>query len=312
MTLRYRLENLITIDNVNGNVSFDAVGSLPSEVNRIDIAVEGFANFISGNYIQSSSNVDNYISSVSIDKTAVQKAAYRLVESNSSTRLPNSGGMAFTTYGDSIRTQGSRLVAKAINGLHGSGTSSLSEVGNYFADLEGYNGALASVVTTNTDTGSRKLNFQEGGLGPVLLQTVSAALFKSLGKTAAIVNDQSIADKEDELSNSIKGAWNETNASLSDTLYLPRYIDSGRFYGDAVVNTGTKVDYNFNDATFDFIVQLKGSLSDSGGDPVPINSTTISRVFGTTGSDTKVNGDDNGSYTMNMYIRLHQVDELEN
>ena len=306
MTLRYRLADIISIDNVNGSVSIDAVGSLPSEVNKIDIAVEGFANFISGNYIQDSTNVDNYLSNVSIDQNAVQKAAYRLVESNSDTRLPNSGGMAFTTYGSTIVSQGSRLVANGISGLHGNGATGLAEGGNYFANLEGYDGTLASVVSSD------QLNFQQGGLGPVLVQTVSAALFKSLGRNAAIVNDKSINDKEEELSNSIQGAWNETNASLTDTLYLPRYIDSGRFYDDAGVNSGTTINYNFNNATFDFIVQLKGSLSDgSSGDTLVLNSTTVNRVFGNfSDAETKVN--DNGQYTMNMYIRLHQADELNN
>lgn len=302
--LRYTLSSLLYVNNVDSTVDFDNIGALPADViSNIDIAVEGYADFISGTYQEDPNDPNNFLSTVTVNDTKVKQASYRLI-SGLTDNVDGSndfGFTGFTAFGDVIKTQGNRLVGANLKGVgtYGYATSGL----DFFVDLNQYNGENSSVITSN------KIQQGKGGLGPVLVQTVSAALFKSLGRTAALLNDTTISGKESGLATDIDDAWSEINADSSNTKYFTRYIDSGRFYDDSAngVTSGDAVNYNFTNATFDFVVQLQGTLTDSDGG-ITLNNSHVSRIFGTPGTDTKLSND--GDYTMNIFVRLQQKDDL--
>ena len=296
--LRFRTNTLIQVNDVNGTVDVDAVGSLHSDKDNIDLAIEGFADFISGNYIQNVNDTNEVKSNVTIDANAVNAAIFRLV---TATNNIEGGDMTFTTYGNTIRSQDAKLLLTGINGIRNGSITYNTINGSYFGDLEAYDGNVSNLRNNNSILRGK------GGLGPVLVQSVSAALFKSLGRNAAINNDTDVASKSNGLAISIKDEWDESNGN--STKYFTRYLDSGRFYDD--MNTGTvdsKVDYNFANATFDFIVKLTGSVSDS-DTGINMNSDSVNRIFGDkTNTETKVNS--TGAYTMNIYVRLTQKNGL--
>ena len=133
-----------------GNVKIDAevAGGLPAnEKVKIELGVIGFANFLSGNYQQKTTDVNDVVSTVTVDSAKVKNATFSLL-----TTLPADSGATFSTYGDAVKATGSKLVIQnksAILDSNGSGTTVLSSAAPFFGNLRGI-GNLANIVDGTT------------------------------------------------------------------------------------------------------------------------------------------------------------------
>jgi hypothetical protein len=290
------------IDITGGDVSFDvnAVSGLPTEKDSIELAVIGFANFMSGTYQQSTSNVQDITSTVTINSSKVQHATFALL-----TSIPSDVGANFSSYGNVVSGTGDKLVIQdksaILNKVNGTAVTVLNASHDFFGNLRVWDGTIGNVVSgTNVKPNQ--------GLGSVLVQAAGAALFKSLGKNAAIDNDETVEGKQSNLATAIDSAITETAANYATSTMFKRYLDSGRYYDDnAGVNASQA--YNFKNAYVDFVVQLSGTLSDSTVNGPAIASADVNRILGTSGTDHKVAANQN--YKMNILIRLQQRDDLE-
>ncbi len=289
------------IDITNGHVDIDAeaAAGLPIEGGSIELGVIGFANFMSGTYQQNSSDVTDITSTVTINSDQVKKASFALL-----TSLPSDSGASFSSYGNTVKATGSKLVinsASALNKDDDSGTVTvLTSVGAWFPNLRLWQGNLQNVLDG--------INVKKSqGIGAVLVQAAGAALFKSLGKNAAINNDTVVEGKQSNLASAIDTAISENAQDYTNSTMFKRYLDSGR-YADDNADVGAAQAYNFKNANLDFVVQLSGTLSDSSNNATLTNAV-VNRVLGTSGTDHKVALSDK-SYKMNIFVRLQQRDDL--
>lgn len=296
MSLLRQHGTLITVD-ANAVIDTEAASGLPSnERAAIDLAVIGFANFMSGTYQQNTSDPQDITSTVSINTEQVKKASFALL-----TALPSDSGAGFSTYGGDVKDTGDKLVIQGRATLitdDDESTATVTSSSAWFANLRVWQGDINNVTNGTNIKHSQ-------GIGAVLVQAAGAALFKSLGKNAAINNENSIEGKQSKLSNDLTNAIQENTSNYSESTMFKRYLDSGRYYDDnADINVSQN--YNFKNANLDFVVQLQGTLSDS--DDV-LSNAIVTRVLGTPGTDHKV-ALANKEYKMNIFVRLQQRDDL--
>lgn len=297
MSLLVQSDALIEVGDGNVSIDFAAAAGLPSTKTAVDLAVTGFANFISGTYIQNSADVNEIKSTVTVTSDKVKNASFVLLDS-----LPNDSGASFSAYGNAVTATKSEMIIDNKSALQKEdGTGSITAgmgSGAWFANLRVYAGEINNVVDgTTVKTGQ--------GIGAVLVQAAGSALFKSLGKNAAISNDTVVEGKAGALATSIKSALDETDATYTGSSFFRRYLDSGRYAKDNGDVDGT-VSYNLKKANFDFMVKLTGAVSDP---QTALTEAIITRVLGTSGSDHKVDTSSN-EYTMNIFVRLQQRNDL--
>lgn len=304
-SLVFQHDTLITVDGA-ATIDADAAAGLPAEGSAVDIAVEGFANWISGDYVQNTGNINDIKSNLTVDKSTLKTAAYSLL-----TSLPSDSGATFSSYGDIIKTKGSGLVIDSSKGvtsmLKNDGITSVtltSGAAAWFVNLRAWAG-----VDSNVYAGTA-LKHDKSTLGSVLVQTAGAALFQKLGRNAALKNDTDIHAKENKLANDISAALTESSANYSVTKFFKRYLDSGRYDDDSSRDTGNgPITYALDNANFDFMIQVGGTVSDSSADSLTA-AGVLTRILGdrSTGEH-MVNSD--ASYTMNLFLRMRQKNNLD-
>ncbi len=298
MALVRKHGTLITVQGASAQIDLEAAGQLPAEGDSIDLAVIGFANFMSGNYQQLTSNVQDITSTVNINAEQVKKASFALL-----TTLPSDSAATFSPYGNSVKLTGNKLVIQDKSALikddNSGAVSVVTETHDWFANLSVWAGDNDNVIDING-------NVRNGqGIGAVLVQAAGAALFKSLGKNAAINNENSIETKQGKLANDLGNAIRESSNNYTQSTMFKRYLDSGRYYHDNA-DVGSSQAYNFHNANIDFVVQLQGTLSDRDD---TLNNVILSRALGTSLSDHKV-ATTTFNYKLNIFVRLQQRDEL--
>lgn len=284
MSIVFNYGSLITLENVNAELNVEPKSELPQK--HVDMSVVGIADFLSGNYVQKSSDVNDIKSNFSFSETDVEGAGFYLQAAGD---MPS--GITLTTYGTSVHSTSDNL---EITGKTSYGTHNTLGDRKWFANLQ----TMAGTKSNVSDANSLKVGKKNAGIGAVLVQSASAALFKKLGKHAAIANDKVIQAKQTSLATKLNAGWSETNASYADSDVFKRYLASGR-YADDGADVNSVVNYNVSGMKFDFIVQIKGNVDDK--DDETLN---ISDILGTSGTDTKVLS--NGDYTFNVLMRLEQ------
>ena len=274
---------LITLDNLNAQLNVEPATTLPQA--QVDMAVVGIADFLSGNYTQKSADVNDIVSNFTLDASAIEGAGFYLQTGD----LPD---LSLTSFGTAVHATSDNL---AIKGKANYGTHHTGSDRKWFANLQTFAGVKSNV----SDSNSLLVGKDKAGIGAVLVQSASAALFKKLGKHAALANDTTIQSKQTELATSLKAGWDEVANSYDNSTIFKRYLESGR-YADDGADVNATVDYNVSGMKFDFIVQLKGNVDDKDGETLD-----ISTILGDS-SETKV--DSSGNYTFNVYMRLeHQT-----
>lgn len=293
---------LLTVDQ---DISFDpeTVAGLPSERTAVDLAVIGFADFVSGTYTQKSSNTNDIESEVTTDVSDLQNAAFKLLTERPTDTADD---WELTTIGGTIASADSSkalLINDKSSVLPKSGGDAVGlGTGDWFANLSLWAG------TNNNVLNGDNIKHGASGMGAVLVQAAGAALFGRLGKNAAIDNDTTIEGKQVQLAKDISGTINEASATnYANSKLFKRYLDSGRYEEDDADANAT-VNYNLDKANFDYMVQLKGSLGSSEAGE-SIAEADITRILGAIGdTNHKVKAD--LTYKMNIFMRIQQVDAL--
>lgn len=289
MSIVFNYGSLITLNDVDALLNVEPATALPQS--QVDMAVVGIADFLSGNYIQKSSDVNDIESNFTFGADAVEGAGFYLQPVDTE-ELPT--GLSLTSYGTAVHGTSDNLeiTGKSNHGIHDTGSDR-----KWFANLQ----TMAGVKSNVSDTNTLFVGKDKAGIGAVLVQSASAALFKKLGKHAALSNDKAIQAKQTELASSLKGGWDEVANSYDDSVIFQRYLASGR-YADDSADVNTVVDYNVSGMKFDFIVQVKGNVADKDDETL-----AIATILGdSSAGETKV--DSAGNYTFNVYMRLeHQT-----
>ena len=302
----FQHDTLITVD-APASIDAEVAVDLPAESAAVDIAVEGFANWISGDYVQNTGDINDIKSNLTVNRSRLKTAAFSLMTDISHTTA------SFSSYGDVIKTKGSGLVIDSSKGvtsmLKSDGVTSVSltdAAASWFVNLR----AWAGVDTNVYDSANNAIKHDKSTLGSVLVQTAGAALFQKLGRNAALKNDTDIHAKESKLANDISNALTESSANYSDTKFFKRYLDSGRYDDDSSRDTGNgPVTYALDNANFDFMIQVGGTVSDSDGDSLT-DAGVIARILGSK-NDGEHMVNDNASYTMNLFLRMRQKNNLD-
>lgn len=252
-------------------------------INQVDLAVVGVGNLVSGNFVQKSTNVDDISSNFNFTAAAILNTGFYLSPSR-----PNH--ITLSDFGACVQNTGDNL---KITGRDKYGNYDTGDNQKWFVNLNTWAGTDTNVATSDT------VNKGKSGPGAVLVQAAAAALFKALGKNAAINNDKTIGAKEQDLAKSLCNAWTESNANYNSSHIFKRYLGSGRYadHNSNEEDINTVVNYNLTNTKYDFIVQLKGNVKDSSDDTINFSS-----VLGTPETDTKV--DATGGYTFNIYMSL--------
>ena len=299
MALNYNVENILSITDANASV--DAVQAVDINQTQYDAAFHITGNFLSGNFIQNSSDINDIISNVSFSSDGLNSAHAFLIDSAA---IDGTGKR--TAYGNAASAQKALRVTSStysnvnVNGVE-SAISTFVDVNgadaipmiNQSGDLPDTNNAL---VAANTD------------FGTALLNAVSQALFKRLGKNAALKNDTSLrTDLMNKFFTAINDHASEVSNTYSDSKYFKRYLDSGRYADQHTSqNVAALKSYNVDDTMFKMIVNVSGSVLDSSGPDLSVTANST-RIFGDAGSDTLVA---NGAYSTHIFVALRHRDTV--
>ena len=136
-----------------------------------------------------------------------------------------------------------------------------------------------------------------------MFQAISSALFKKIGKNAAILNDSEIINNlNNDFYNLINSEISENNLDYEQSKFFKLYYESGRYNNDNI---------NFSGDT-NMKINLSGSVKDLDGD-ILFNQNTEAKnsTFGTYNIDHKINVyEPIGIYNINIFISLKHDDRF--
>jgi hypothetical protein len=151
--------------------------------------VKAYGDFFKGEYIQDGNQYDNIRVTTRINPEAVNKAFYILEDSNINNYNINPSGLRYTTDavaivdrdGIPVRLSGDNASVLVNNKyIMGDFMHNYPAVKNTSMNCDDY-------ITDNSSDNLLVFN-KNGGLGPVLLQGIYAALFKAFNKSSGILN----------------------------------------------------------------------------------------------------------------------------
>ena len=303
--LSYNITSVLAITDADASVN-----ALPAETmdtSAYDMAFVGFANFLSGNYIQNSAAVNDIKSNIAVSEGALNNAHFFYVADVSGVGTDTYPGGGESTYGAAITQTGTLFGSSAVSNVQLADDSiatlaSVVPFGNEFIAMTNISAGTGNdVVISATET------LAKGGssVGDGLLQSVNAALFKKLGKSAALLNDSDLVTSlNTKLYSALSGNMDETSATYSDSKFMKRYVESGRYQDDGA-DLNADIDYNLNNVLVNMVVQIKGSVVDtdagSDGPDLSSDSDAINRIFGTVDTDHLIDTVGAGTNTVGDY-----------
>tara|TARA_B110001469_G_scaffold123997_1_gene136914 strand:+ start:6495 stop:7433 length:939 start_codon:yes stop_codon:yes gene_type:complete len=298
MALSYDITSVFTINNQD--VSVNAFVAPTVDGTAYDMAFVGFANFLSGAYTQDTSDVNTTKSNFTVSQAALNNAHVFYVSDGT---YPHGGE---TTYGAGIAQTGTLFGSSAVTNIQLADDSvatlaSIKPFGTEFIAMTNISsGTGEGVVISATETLAKGAS----SVGDALFQAVNAALFKKLGKSAAILNDTNlVASLNSSLYTLLSTEVDEsTDTAYANSDFIKRYIDSGRYQDDNADIDGTAVDYNLNNVIMNMVVQIKGSVVDADDAPaLASDSDAINRIFGTVDTDHLIDTVGAGTNTVGDY-----------
>jgi len=285
--LHYTLDSEIALTE-NPEIDAKVQDSLPDDGNY-DIAFTGVASFLSGNYKQDSSDINDIVSTVTVDTDALNAAHFFLV-----------------TDGHDSRHTGYSVNSSAY--FYGSSSATKVQMGDdsnadMTTDLLPYGNSWIAMTDVATGTQSTKIADNgallkaQSSVADGLLQAVTAALFKKIGKNAAILNDAPMkSNLQTNFNNGLGSVMNEDGKDYNSSKFFKRYLESGRYASDDH-DTDLK-SYVMDNTVVNMIVNISGTVSDSDTNPV-FNASVIEQIFG---SETKIAS--NGFYSIRAFVSL--------
>jgi hypothetical protein len=303
MSLSYNITDLLTISDANANIN-----ALPAETvnaDAYDMAFFGVANFLSGNYIQNSSAVNDIKSNISVSADALNNAHFFYVSNVDTDNSESYPGGGESAYGVNIAQTGTIFGSAAVENVADSNNAavtvaSVKTFGNEFIAMSSIAAGGGETVVNSTD---KKMLAGQSSVGDGLFQSVSAALFKKLGKNAALLNDSYLeTDLNTKLHTALNNNISESSKDYANSKYFKRYLESGRYQNDSG-DLSSDVSYNLNDTIVNMVVSISGHVNDADGGPdLSSNTDAINQIFGTSGTDHLIA--DNGVYTIKAFISL--------
>lgn len=322
MSLFFNIKNVLQIQNQNASINIIDETDVGNNI-AYDMAFVGAANFLSGNYTQNSSDINDIKSTLTVDQSELSTAHFLLVDSAAS--FPFGGRSA---YGNSVTRSGHYYGTSAVTELDttdaavniglfdGQGDAAYFTFGTDLVPMT----KIANGIDATLVDGGVLLN-DGSNPGEGLYQAVAAALFKKIGKNAAILNDQSLIDAlSGQLSSVLAAEIDEVANNYSESKFFGEYVDSGRYASDTAasdINDSAPVSYNLNDLTMNFVVSITGSVIDSDSNPQDLqagdatSSSVINRVFGAidaTNGGHLIRSD--GTYSVNCFVQLKHDERL--
>ena len=304
MSLQYNISDLLSISGQNASIN----AQLPETINgdEYDMAFVGIANFLNGNYVQQTPDVNDITSILTVNEGALNNAHFFYVAdvNAASADYPRGGE---STYGADITQTGTIFGSAAVNSVRmasgeGLEITSFATFGNEFIAMTNIAaGSSDSVVNAS----NKRLETGQSSVGDGLLQAISAALFKKLGKNAALLNDTDLVTSlNSEFYTQLNTEMEEDSEDYAASKLFKRYVASGRYEQDAG-DVGSTVDYNLNDTVVSMVLEITGSVVDGDDEPnLQSNADAITAIFG--------NGDlaehkvaDDGTYSIKVFIELH-------
>lgn len=299
MSLSYNITDVLSITNANANINALPVENVAADA--YELAFFGVANFLSGNYIQNSDNVDDIKSNLTVDESALNNAHFFYV--SEATSYPGGGR---STYGSAISTSGVIFGGSAVTNVADSSNAdiSLEDVKTFGTEFMAMSSISAGSGESVVNSANEKLLVGQSSVGDGLLQAVSAALFKKLGKNAALLNDTDlVADLNDKFHTALSNNMSESTKPYGTSKYFKRYLESGRYESDNA-DVNTIIDYNMNDTIINMVVSISGAVNDADGGPdLQNNTAAITQIFGN-GDNNEHLINDTGGYTIKAFISL--------
>ena len=307
MSLKYNITSVLSISNANANVN--ALTPETTANDAYEMAFVGVANFLSGNYIQNSDAVNDIKSNVTVSAAALNNAHFFYVsnvDSNNSATYPGGGESA---YGANITQSGTIFGSAAVNSVAMSNNdavviSNFADFGNEYIAMTSISAGSGSNVVDSSD---KKLLAGQSSVGDGLLQAVSAALFKKLGKNAALLNDSDLVTAlNTKFHTALNNEMAESSNDYTNSKMFKRYFATGRYQNDGG-DLSTDVTYNLNDTVVNMVINISGTVIDSDGPDLTSNTDAINQVFGTAdGVNHKISIAEGsvGVYDIKVFVQL--------
>lgn len=260
---------------------------------NIDLFFFGISNFLCGNF---SGVPPNISSNLSINSDGVNNCYFFLVTDN----LPYDS----SSYGQNIEKSGLYYGSLAVNSV-----TSLTDETIYLNDIVSYGNYFIPLtkISKSENMSNGRLLRNSSSVGDGLLQAVSSALFKKIGKNAAILNDtELISNLNNSFSNSLSNQISEINQNFTQSNFFQLYYSSDRF-NENNINLNGDTNYILNDTIINFNLNLSGHVSDQGGDILfNENINSITQMFGNYNVDHKVSTSYGsvGVYDIKLFISL--------
>ena len=295
--LDFKIETILEVSAAAAQV--DATASPEINQTAYDAAFYFSGNFLSGNFRQDTADIDSLTSNLVLDQTGFNASHAFLLDAGDVT-----GSGSRSTYGNSAAQQKALRVTDS--------TYANMDVGGTELVIDSYvhmNGTDAiPMISQAGELPAGALSASDTGVGEALLNAVSQALFKKMGKNAALNNDANIkTDLQGKLYEAINVAVREENVSYSSSKYFKRYLDSGRYISDSNLNVDEVKPYTVNDTVIHALVNITGSVTDGDGPTLSVEANSV-RIFGDPASaETQVT---NGTYTTHILVALRQDDRL--
>ena len=259
---------------------------------NIDLHFFGISNFLNGNY---SSSYPIINSNLNLNFDTINNSYFFLVLDN----LPFSE----SDYGKNIGKTGLYYGSQAVNSIATINNdmvfiNEIAPFGNEFLPITKLSKELGEHIVNNG-----KLLKNNSSVGDGLFQAISSALFKKIGKNAAILNDSEIINNlNNDFYNLINSEISENNLDYEQSKFFKLYYESGRYNNDNI---------NFSGDT-NMKINLSGSVKDLDGDILfNQNTEAINSTFGTYNIDHKINVyEPIGIYNINIFISLKHDDRF--
>lgn len=163
----------------------------PEEVNDAMFAVRAYGNFVEGSYSQYGNNYNNIKVDVRLNKPAVENAYYVLDSCSLNNYTIDPTGLRYKADAVAMVDKAGDVVYKLnnnVNELDGVLVNNKYIMADFQnSDGIAVNNINAATFFTTQDT--TNIFSKEGGLAPVVLQSIYAALFKQFNKSASIINN---------------------------------------------------------------------------------------------------------------------------
>ena len=307
MALRYNIDTVLEITNANATMNALAPETVAADA--YEMAFVGVANFLSGNYIQNSADVNDVKSNIAVSAAALNNAHFFYVSNVDTDNSESYPGGGESAYGANITQTGTLFGSAAVDKLADANNaavtlSDMAAFGNEFIAMTNIRAGTGETVVNSTDT---KLLAGQSSVGDGLFQAVSAALFKKLGKNAALLNDTDLVeDLNTKFHSKLNTEMSEAAKDYANSKYFKRYLESGRYQNDAG-DLNADISYNMNNTLVNMVINISGHVNDTDGGPdLSSNTDAINQIFGTSGTDHKisVSSGSEGQYDIKVFVSL--------